>query len=739
VNDPIAIVGTSQSPLAHDLTLFDADFFDIPAREAQLVAPQHRLLLECVWQALESAAESSTIKTGIFASIDADDRYLRDHLLSYPILLQSFSQSEIETLTSSDLAPSWVCRKLNLKGPCVRIESDSPRHAACLSLQNNDCDLALAGRVAVLDQPHAEFVVLKRLNDAIRDRNSIKSIINGDSLEAAPALSASGASRLWQAICFSAKSEPALSEMAAHLKEYLNNHPTIDLSDVAYSLHTGRRSFGYRRSLVCSTASEAVEHLAQINPSSSRFSTSTRKPVVFMFPGAGAHYIQMGRRLYESEVFFRNAFDRCREILLSQESIDLRSVLYPEDTKAKFDQPVPVLAALFAVEYSVAQLWIKWGVVPESMIGHSLGEYVAACLAGVFSLEDALEVVAFRGHLFERLPSGAMLSVSLGEQELGPYLSDTVSLAAINAPAHCVLSGSLESLEQVQESLSNREVETRLLPVGKAGHSAFVDPIREEFADFVGTLKLGIPRIPYMSNYTGTWIKETEAVDPSYWAAHLRYTVRFSQALDELLLNPDRIFLEAGPGNTLSTLARRHAQTSDRVIVSSMRHVKDPHSDSEIIVQAMAHLWTAGVQIDFDAFYSGQQRNRISLPTYPFQRRRYWVDEAPITKTGSSSEPRQHIEPRNEIEAAIASIWTEVLGVHKVSVDQSFGDLGGSEALLQRMQLRLIEEFGVSGDERCGLNCSISDLADMVAELALGDISEEELAKTLGATDLATN
>jgi phthiocerol/phenolphthiocerol synthesis type-I polyketide synthase E len=897
MNKPVAIIATSGKLLAHeqpnDVSLFDADFFGISAHEAQLVAPPHRLFLECAWGALESSCYSADClpgKIGIYASVDADDHYFRRHLLAYPNLLRSFSEWQMQILTSCDLAPLWVSHKLNLNGPCLRISagecsSIAALHIACQSLQNGDCDMAVAGGVGILEKPGAEtdlrerrhdwragFVVLKRCADAIADRDSIQAVVRGSAftrsgtdlvnnpslssirqtvtdchrkagvepetlayievvthrsciggaaiellkeilgrdasrgrsgalnlfpdapedmgslkgigaliqvtqmlkqrakscgvnalsprraavlavglagtsahivLEEAPESSASGPSRPRQVLCLSAKSEQVLRDMAVNLRNYLNSHAEVDLADVAYSLQIGRKSFDYRRALVCGTMSDALEYLGaeHQNQAYSSLSGFAKRPVVFMFPGAGPQYVRMARDLYESEVFFRNTFNQCCEILRSQ-GIALNSALYPEDPNAGLYQTVHVLAALFAVEYSLAQLWMQWGVQPESMIGHSVGEYVAACLSGVFSLEDALKVVAFRGHLFETLPRGAMLSISIGESEVETFLGDEVSLAAINAPAHCVLSGSLDRMKEVQGELASRGVEARLLPVERAGHSTFVTPILDKFTKFVGEFRLGCPRIPYISNYTGTWIKETEATDPQYWAAHLRHTVRFSQGIEELLLSPDRVFLELGPGKTLSTFARQHMHSEESVILSSMRHVKDPQSDVEILLQTFAKLWAAGVHMDFPAFYSGEHRQRVSLPTYPFQRRRHWIDAARVPEetvhTAPNPSPQEYTEPRNEIEATIAGIWKEVLGTQHLSMDQSFCDLGGTEPLLQELQHRLRQEFGVSCRERCGLTSTISGLADLVAERGLEEISDEELSKTLGDLDLPT-
>ena len=561
-------------------------------------------------------------------------------------------------------------------------------------------------------------------------------------LEGAPDAAETGPSRPWHVLTLSSKSPTALDAMAARLRNHLRDRDGVNLADVAYSLHVGRKSFGYRRAMLCATVSDAVERLGAQDPdsSTSTFAGSAKRPVVFMFPGAGAHYLGMGRDLYATETFFREEFDRCCEIVRAHEGTDLRSALYSPDPGASLDQPVHILAGLFAVEYALARLWMRLGVHPESMIGHSLGEYVAACLSGVFTLEDALKLVAFRGRLFETVPAGAMLSIALGESEVTPLLTGDLSLAGINAPALCVVSGPPGAVEALRDTLSGRGVETRLLPVARAGHSSFVAPIMPRLAEFVATLSLGPPRIPYMSNYTGTWITDAQAVDPGYWAAHLRHTVRFADGFERLLLGSDRVFLEVGPGKTLSTLGRQHPQSAERVILSSMRHVKDSQSDAQVLAQAVGQLWTAGVRLDSAALYAGERRRRLGLPTYPFERRRHWVEAAPAVEQQAPSPPTSAgegtIAPRNELEVGIARIWRDLIGAGTVSVDRRFGDLGGSEASLGELRQRLAQEFGAIPEDRCTLGSTVAQLADLIAERALEDIPDDELSRALADLDL---
>ncbi|MFQ5627055.1 MAG: acyltransferase domain-containing protein, partial [Methyloligellaceae bacterium] len=279
----------------------------------------------------------------------------------------------------------------------------------------------------------------------------------------------------------------------------------------------------------------------------------------------------------------------------------------------------------------------------KAMIGHSIGEYVAACLAGVFTLEDALALVATRGRLMQSLPAGAMLAVSLPESELADHLTENLSLAAINAPALCVVSGPMEAVDKLEAGLAEKSFQCRRLHTSHAFHSAMMDGVLAPFTEQVKKIALSAPKIPFISNVTGTWITDSEATDPNYWALHLRSAVRFGAGVRELLQEPSRILLEIGPGQTLSTLARAclqetHAQPENAhpkpVIVSSLRPPQQKQSDVAFLLNALARIWLAGVAIDWPRFHADEKRARLPLPTYPFERKRYWI-EPQDEKTGA--------------------------------------------------------------------------------------------------------
>jgi acyl transferase domain-containing protein/acyl carrier protein len=443
--------------------------------------------------------------------------------------------------------------------------------------------------------------------------------------------------RDWEVLLLSAKSAKHLDEMSRRLATHLRENEGAELADVCYTLAVGRHEMSHRRAVVCESREDAVNALGSADPRRrlTSYQEHQDRPVIFMFPGGGAQYAGMGRGLYEGCPEFREEVDRCCEILQPQLGMDLRSVLYPSAEEAEtaaeqLRQTATALPALFVTEYATAKQWMAWGVRPWAMIGHSLGEYVAACLAGVFSLEDALRLVAERGRLMQRLPAGAMLSVSLEPKEVEGLLagSEKVSVAAVNGPSLCVLSGELSAIDELEKVLAARGADFRRLHIDVASHSAIVTPALEEMRRVVRGLTLRTPRMRYVSNVTGTWIRPEEATDPDYWVRHLRQTVRFADGLSELLKEKGSVFLEAGPGQTLSMLVRQQPRDGGTppVALPSLRHPQDEQADEKFLLNAVGQLWLAGGAVDWDAFYAHERRRRVALPTYCFERSRYWVE-----------------------------------------------------------------------------------------------------------------
>ncbi|OYD09082.1 type I polyketide synthase [Paludifilum halophilum] len=457
-------------------------------------------------------------------------------------------------------------------------------------------------------------------------------------LEEAPSLPSSGESRHHQLLFLSAKTETALESRTEQLMEYFKENPAVPLADVAYTLQVGRKPFPYRRVWMASQDDEGTK--IPEDPAGDRVMTAWVKeqsrPVTFLFSGQGSQYLDMGRELYETEEVFRQEMDRCFAIVQRLFHTDLQEIMYPaaggdrQTVAERLNRTEMAQPALFAFEYALARLLISWGIRPDSMIGHSIGEYVAACLAGVFSLEDALRLVVLRGRWMQEMPSGSMLSVPLAEENLRPYLGRETSLAAVNAPGLCTVSGPDAAIASLAEKLSREGIQSRPLHTSHAFHSHMMAPILDRFKQAVGEIPRDAPRIPFVSNMTGTWITAEEVTDPDYWARHLRGTVRFADGLDPVLRDENAVLVEVGPGNTLSTFARKHAgKQPDHVIVNLVRHPREKVSDSFHLLQKLGRLWLAGCEIDWNGFYRNEQRNLVTLPTYPFERQRYWIDEQP--------------------------------------------------------------------------------------------------------------
>lgn len=471
-------------------------------------------------------------------------------------------------------------------------------------------------------------------------------------LEEAPYVeTGSGSSPQFQLLTLSTKTATALEAARMNLAGYLKRHPEINFADVGFTLQTGRRSFAHRLAVVCRDAEEAAVALEAGDARQLHMDvqeSSQNRPVIFMFTGQGAQYVNMARELYETEASFREDVDHCCEILEPHLQLDLRAVLYPSaeranDASEQLKQTQLTQAALFVIEYALAQLWMRWGVRPAALIGHSIGEYVAACIAGIFTLEDALKVVVERGRLMQHAPPGAMLAVPLSEKEILPLLNGELSLAAVNAPSLCVVSGTIEAIEELERELVKKDLICRRLHTSHALHSAMMDPLLATFASKFEEVKTGTPQIPIVSTLTGTWMKAEEMCDAGYWARQLRQTVRFADGLGEILKEPETILLEIGPGQTLSALAKQQAET--RVVLSSLRHPRDSQSDVAYILHTLARLWTAGVEIDWVALHARElDRRRIPLPTYPFERRRYWIDP-PAADTRQTDALKRRHEP----------------------------------------------------------------------------------------------
>ncbi len=557
-------------------------------------------------------------------------------------------------------------------------------------------------------------------------------------VEEAPSRVAPAADAGAQMLVLSAKTASALDQASQNLAAHLREHPDVSIADVAYTLQTGRKEFGFRRAIVAADAQDAADALER--GATSRAMTSHYKgetpAVVFMFPGGGSQYGGMGSDLYARERVYRDAVDECLSSLAGPLGTTIRALLLAASSEAdaaseRLESPSLTLPALFPTEYAVAKLLESWGVMPTAMIGHSAGEYAAACLAGVLSARDAMALVALRGRLFESVPEGSMLSVALPEEQVRPFLGDRLSLAAINGPSLCVVAGPALSISDLETTLRARDVGCTRVPFRVAAHSSVVEPILAEFEEFVRTIDLCPPRTPFVSNLSGTWITDAEATDPGYWARHLRETVRFNSGIQTLLEKPNRVLVEVGPGRTLASFVRQQPDKTI-AIATTLRRPRKEESDRAFLMGTLGRLWVSGVALDEAKLFAGKAPRRVNLPTYPFERQRYWIDPDPVTIPGerggdleksvdierladglraplspSATDPadgsgplfaRQHLNatfvaPRDSIERELAAIWSDLLGVDEIGVHDDFFELGGQSLIAVRVFQRIGKRY----------------------------------------------
>jgi acyl transferase domain-containing protein/thioesterase domain-containing protein/acyl carrier protein len=463
-------------------------------------------------------------------------------------------------------------------------------------------------------------------------------------LEEAPAALPGEGERDKQLLVLSAKSPAALEQMRARLAAKLEANPSLDLADVAYTLAVGRRALPYRCALAASDHRDAIARLRHQSGKdlANERADDGRPTSIFMFPGGGAQYAGMGAELYNSEPVFRDAVNDSLVIANRILGRDLKELIYPKAAEAaaatrKLALPSLTLPALFITEYAMACLFQSWGLLPGALIGHSMGEYVAACLAEVITLEEALGLVALRGQLFEQIPPGAMLSVPLSEAELLSLIPPGVDIAAANAPDLTVASGPVAAIEKLEAILAGRDIESTRIHINVAAHSAMLSPILTIFREYCQKIPFQPPKIPIVSNVTGTWMTAAQATDPNYWVSHLRSTVRFANGMETVRSLGTVTLLEVGPGRTLSSLARVQA-TPFRRVTNSMRHPQETASDLSFALTSLGRMWAGGASIDWSAFYNGQLRNRLALPTYPFERTSFWVTPGKSTSRSADEE-----------------------------------------------------------------------------------------------------
>lgn len=549
-------------------------------------------------------------------------------------------------------------------------------------------------------------------------------------LAEAPAPRDSGHDGRPEVVLLSAATPKALTDSGRQLEEYLASEQQTSLGDVAHTLQTGRRHRHLRRAVVATGPEELASSLREAGGHQADTAGRSRD-LVFMYPGAGSQYQRMGQQLYRDHPVYRREMDRCARIVAAESGMDLLDALYPpgEDAPRRdnVDLPACRYPAIVATEWALTALLTSWGIRPDALVGHSLGEYTAACVAGVMDLEEMLPLVVARERLI-RQAGGMTLSVLLDEDEVGPHLLPGTSLAGVNAPGMCTVSGSAEAIRELEKSLTDQGIDQHRLRVPGAVHSVALDPVLDDLREAVGRVSLRPPEIPLLSNLTGDWLTPEEATDPEYWVRHTRQAVRFRSCLETLPSDRPSALLEVGPSGGLVKLAQYTLGTS-ALTVPCIRHAYAEQSDDRVLLNAVARLWANGADVDWEAVRDGRPGRRVPLPGYPFQRRRYWVEaepppggapprpragrpsaesavdeaaseggEVPAQDDGRARPPLStpFTAPRTPVERRVAEIWSEALGVDGIGADDNFFELGGESLLLMRIVAKLRESFVVN-------------------------------------------
>ena len=505
-----------------------------------------------------------------------------------------------------------------------------------------------------IDFETSPFRVNDRLSDWVSDgprRGGVNSLGVGGTnahavLEQAPLRAVSDES-LWpfQPLVISAKSKAALDAASLRLANHLRNHTEQPLADVAYTLKEGRRAFEKRRVIVADSHEAAAALLEGGDPRQvfNHDYLGADPQVVFMFPGGGAQYAGMARDLYETEPVFADWMDKGLTVLQPKLDYDIRALWLPAvgdeaAANARMTRPSVQLPLIMITEYALAQLFQSWGVVPSALVGHSMGENTAACLAGVISFDDCIGLVHLRGQLFDTIAPGGMLSVPLADGDLRPYLTGDLDLASVNAPGLCVVSGPDAGLVQLAATLAQTGVETQRVAIDIAAHSRMLEPILARFGAYLRGIKLHAPKLPVISNATGVPLTDIQAIDPAYWVAHLRNTVNFQSCMATLMAEPGRVYVEMGPGRALSSLAQANGVAVGQV-VPALRHPDQKMADDAWHLAAIARLWACGVPVDWAPIWGGARRQRVPLPTYAFQRKPYFIEPGAARVTDVAAMP----------------------------------------------------------------------------------------------------
>jgi phthiocerol/phenolphthiocerol synthesis type-I polyketide synthase E len=582
-------------------------------------------------------------------------------------------------------------------------------------------------------------------------------------VEEAPSRRKENPSRAWHLLMISAKTESALETSARNLSGFLRDNPSIDVASVASTLQYGRAEFAWRRIVLCQSPVDAVDAMKSEDSSrvASALFEAPASPVTFLFPGHGSHEVNMTRGLYETEPVVRRSIDECSELFQASFGVDLREIIFPtaerqEEADLCLQRAFYIQSTLFITSYALAMLWKSWGVQPESVLGYSIGEIVAGTVAGVISLPDAVRLTGERSRMMQQLPPGAMLAVALSEEDVRPVMGEELDIGAVNGPNHTTVAGPHEAMEDFKRRLEKQRVAYKTIVVPHGYHSRMMEPIIEPYRRVAASISFRAPETNFVSTLLGARATSQDLADPVYWAREARETIRFSPALEALARTERRIFLEVGPGQLLSKLARSHPAVSKKhLVLSSCQSSKQTISDDGFALWTLGRLWLAGQPINWAAVYGGERPSRVALPGYPFERQRYWIEGKEEEKAGTpkklvlkdwtiapseaanlsavsrATHARQVLAPRNPLERQVADLWQQVLGTGGFDIRESFLELGGNSLLAVQLISRVRDLFEV--------NVPVGDFLRVPTVIAMAEsiaLAQAQASEVPGLEDL---
>ncbi len=508
---------------------------------------------------------------------------------------------------------------------------------------------------------------------------------------------------------FSAETESSLKKTLNNFKTFFKNNPNLSLADIAFTLQTGRKHFQKRAAFICQNLNDADIKLQNLKINEAK---KLSPEIVFLFPGQGSQYINMGRELYNTEPFIKKIIDSCFLKYKNISKINLYEIIFPAAGKnnkiydTTYAQPL-----IFILEYALAKYLINIGIQPAAMLGHSLGEYTAACIAEAISLEDILTLLHIRSSLFKKLAPGKMLSVNLKENQLKKYLSEKIDIAVINGSELFVLSGTEKDILKLKLKLEKDHIVCKLLKNSHPFHSQYIGPILKEYTKKTSTITMKNPVIPYISNISGSWISEKEILDKNYWSHHLRNTVNFKQGIKTLSENNNYLFLEVGPGSTLKSLLNINNKFFHKapLILNTLKHPKEDYLDSYVFYSTIAKVWEKGIDLYWDKLYNQEQRKKISMPTYSFDKKKYWISKnqpSEQTSLSYSTKPMNnkniskifegHFQADKNIISEVKKIWSNILGIKDLKEEDNFFDLGGHSLIATQLIAKTNKTFQLS-------------------------------------------